>query len=142
MIEEVRTFRRAPRSSCAFAVRCGMPALVFLTAMMLPAAALAQAPVEDRGVGGGSFGEAQQRVEFARQAAEQADRRVLEAEAGARAADGALASAQRQLVEARAGTDKARKDLEQARARARELRKAYEREATQFERVRRGAGPR
>ena len=119
-----------------------MPPLVLLITLMLPALALAQAPVEDSGVRGDSFVEAQQRVEFARRAAEQADQRMAAAEGAVKTADTALASARKQFDEAKAGADKARRELEQARAKAGESHKMYEREATEFERLRRGGSAR
>jgi len=117
-----------------------MPAL--LTLMTLPVIVLAQAPIEDRGVRRDPYVEAQQRAEFARRAAEEADQHVAQAVVSAKAAEAALASARSQLDAAKAGLERARKDLAQARAKAGELHRTYEREATEFERVRRGGSAR
>ena len=109
-------------------------------ALALPCAvALAQAPVEERGVTGNSFLEAQQRVEFARRAADQAYSALRDAERDLRQADSAVESARRQLDEARTQAERSKKGLAQARAKAAESRAVYERESAQFGRIRRGA---
>jgi len=130
---------RAIRTRTVGAVRATLSLFLLMT---LPATVLAQAPIEDRGVRRDPYVEAQQRAEFARRAAEEADQRVAQAEASAKAAEAALASARSQLDAAKAGLERSRKDLAQARAKARELHRTYEREATEFERVRRGGSAR
>jgi chromosome segregation ATPase len=114
----------------------------FLLLMALCALARAQAPVEDRGTRASVFTDAQQRVEYARQAAEKADAQVRQSERESGLAETALRSAKSQYDAAKSDADRAKKALAQARAKAADSRKAYERESGRFERLRRGADPR
>ena len=116
-----------------------MRALSFLVLALLCRAAVAQAPVEERRSQNDTLAGAQQRVEFSRRAAEQADQRAGQAEQEARDAQAALESAQKRHEEAKARAETATRELTQARANASTSRHAYEQESAQFDRVRRGA---
>jgi len=118
--------------------RGAMRAPLFLALAGLCALARAQAPVEERGVAGSLPLEGQQRVEFARRVAEQADSGLKNAEFDLRRAESALESAQKRHEEAKVHLDRARQNLNEARAKAKESRAAYERESAQFDRRRRG----
>jgi chromosome segregation ATPase len=116
-----------------------MRALTLFLLMSVCALARAQAPVEDRGARASAFTDSQQRVEYARQAAEKADAQVRQSERDAGLAEAALRSAKSQYEAAKADADKAKKALAQARSKAAESRRAYEKESAQFDRLRRGA---
>ncbi|HYA46979.1 MAG TPA: hypothetical protein VEF92_05455 [Burkholderiales bacterium] len=116
-----------------------MRGAIFLALVGLRAVALAQAPVEERGVAANLSLDAQQRVEFARRAAEQADSGLKTAESDVHRAESALESAQKQHDEAKSRLERARRSLDQARAKAKESHATYERESSQFDLHRRGA---
>ena len=116
-----------------------MRAPLFLALAALCTVATAQAPVEERGVSANLPLDGQQRVEFARRAAERADSDLKDAERSVRRGESALESAQWQLENAKAQLEQARKNFDVARTKASESRAAYERESAQFDRRRRGA---
>jgi len=103
------------------------------------AVALGQAPVEERRAPVNLFSDAQQRVEFSRKAAEQADSGLRDAERDLRRAEAEVESAQEQLRRSKVQAEQSRKNLAQARARAAEARSLHERESAQYDRMRRGA---
>jgi len=109
---------------------------LLLLATLVAASAFAQAPVEERQRRADSYGEAQQRVEYSRQGAERAARRVKDAEQGLKDAEAQLAPAQRRYEESRLRVGKARAELVQARAAESESRKSYEAESAAFQRLR------
>lgn len=111
----------------------------FFLVVAVTGTVLAQAPVEDRRGRGDAVADAQQRLEFSRRAAAQADERVAQAEQNMKEAERALESVRKQYDEAKAQADRANRDLTEARAKARELRRAYEQESAEFDRLRRGA---
>lgn len=110
------------------------PGLLLLA--IVAASAVAQAPVEERQRRADSYTEAQQRVEFSRQGAERAARRVRDAEQGLKDAEAQLAPAQRRYEESKLRVDKARAELVQARAAESQSRKSYEAESAAFQRLR------
>ena len=112
---------------------CLLPVTVFFAA-----SAFAQAPVQDRSPRGDPITDAQQRVEFARQAWERSEKRAKEAERSLREAQTALGAVQKQYEETKSMADKAQRELAQARQTVSESRKAYETRSSEFERVRRG----
>lgn len=109
---------------------------LLLLAIVVAAPAVAQAPVEERQRRADSYAEAQQRVEFTRQSAERAARRVRDAEQGLKDAEAQLAPAQRRYEESKLRLDKARAELVQARAAESESRKSHEAESAAFQRLR------
>ncbi len=109
-----------------------------LLAIVIAAPAVAQAPVEERQRRADSYVEAQQRVEFSRQGAERAARRVKDAEQSLKDAEAQLGPAQRRYEESKSRVEKARAELVQARAAAGESRKSYETESAAFQRLRAG----
>jgi len=116
-----------------------MRAPIFLAFAALCTVANAQAPVEERGVAPNLSLGAQQRVEFARRAAERADSELKDAEREVHRAESALESAQRRYDDANARLERAKRNLGQASAKATESRAIYERESAQFDSLRRGA---
>jgi len=109
-----------------------------LLAIVIAAPAVAQAPVEERQRRADSYVEAQQRVEFSRQGAERAARRVKDVEQSLKDAEAQLGPAQRRYEESKSRVEKARAELVQARAAAGESRKSYETESAAFQRLRAG----
>ena len=116
-----------------------MRAPAYLAIAVLCTVANAQAPVEERGVAPNLSLGAQQRVEFARRAAERADSELKDAERNVRRGESSLESAQWQYENAKAKLEQARKNLDGARSKASEAHASYERESAQFDRQRRGA---
>jgi hypothetical protein len=112
---------------------------IALSLVLMHAVALGQSPVEERRAPANSLFDAQQRVEFSRKAAEQADSGLRDAERDLRLANAGIESAQQQVQRARARAEQSRKNLAQARARAVEARSLHERESAQYDRLRRGA---
>lgn len=118
-----------------------LPVTLLLCAVAATAApglshAQAKAPVEDRSPRQDPFQEAQNRVEFARQAMTQAEQRLEQAERFALQDELAFKSVQKQADEARAVSERSQKDLAQARSRAVETRRTYEKESADFARAR------
>jgi chromosome segregation ATPase len=109
---------------------------LFLSAIFTAAAAVAQAPVEERQQRAASYSEAQQRVEFARQTLTRSEQRVKDAERRVRDAEAALLPALRQYEGTKSRLDQARAELERERSVAGESRKAYETESATFQRLR------
>jgi septal ring factor EnvC (AmiA/AmiB activator) len=109
---------------------------LLLLAIVIAECAVAQAPVEDRQRRADPYTEAQQRVEFSRQGAERAARRLKDAEQGLKDAEAELGPAQRRYEESKSRVEKARADLVQARAAETESRKSYETESAAFHRLR------
>ena len=110
--------------------------LLFLSAIVTAAVAVAQAPVEEREPRASSYTEAQQRVEFARQSVTRSEQRVKDAERRVRDAEAALLPALRQYEGTKSRLDKARADLERERSAVSASRKAYETESATFQRLR------
>ena len=116
---------------------------LLLLAIQVAAPAVAQAPVEERQRRAQPYAEAQQRVEFTRQSAELAARRVKDAEQGVKNAEqgvkdaeAQLGPAQRRYEESKLRVDKARAELVRARTAESESRKSYEAESAAFQRLR------
>ncbi len=98
--------------------------------------AQAKAPVEDRSPRQDPFQEAQNRVEFARQAMTEAEQRLEQAERFALQDELAFKAVQKQADEARAVSERSQKELAQARSRTVETRRTYEKESADFARAR------
>ncbi len=105
----------------------------FAIVLSATAQAFAQAPVEERRPARDDAGLAQRRVEFARQALDQA-------EAPVRDAATAQKEAQQRFDEAKARLDETGRALARARAAAAEARRIYDAESAEFERQRAGKG--
>jgi hypothetical protein len=80
---------------------------------------------------------AQQAVEFRRNAANDADRRVREAEYRLSAAKGRQRAAEKEVSEAKWALERAESDLTTARERAVAAREAYQAESDKFQELRR-----
>ncbi|OGA07895.1 MAG: hypothetical protein A3H33_14285 [Betaproteobacteria bacterium RIFCSPLOWO2_02_FULL_65_20] len=102
-------------------------AWLFMLVMSAAAQVFAQAPVEERRPARDDAGLAQRRVDFARQALEQAEAQVRDAAA-------AHEQAQSRFDEAKAGLDATGKSLARARAAAAEARKRYDAASSELER--------
>jgi uncharacterized protein YPO0396 len=109
----------------------------FLLLLLIAGLAQAQAPVEDRKPRLDPLLESQQRVDFARQASDQAEQRVRQAERDALQDETAFKAVQKQADEARAVSEKSKKNLADTRARAVEAKRAYDKESAEFTRLRR-----
>ncbi len=106
-------------------------------ALALPSA-WAQAPAEERRAYGNPLSDAQQRVEFARQASAGADSRAGLAERELKQIDAEMREVQKQLDAMRARQDRAKKELAEARSASAAARKDFDRESAELERMRRG----
>ncbi|HEY6865367.1 MAG TPA: hypothetical protein VI319_15855 [Burkholderiales bacterium] len=116
--------------------RSALSGLGLLLAILIAPPVVAQAPVEERQRRTDSYTEAQQRVEFSRQGAERAARRVKDAEQGLKDAEAELGPAQRRYEDSKSRVERARTELKQARAVESESRKTYEAESAAFQRLR------
>lgn len=115
--------------------------LLWLAMLIMPfigGQAVAQAPTEERRHSGEPLSDAQQRVEYARNAGALADDRVRVANEALKAADADMQAARRQLEQARVRQDTARKELAEAHSKADTVKKDYQRESAELERIRRG----
>jgi len=113
---------------------------IFILSAGLASVAQAQAPAEERRPGVDPLGEAQQRVEFARRAREQAGARVANAESALREADAAFQAAKKEFDLASARRDAARRTLAEARSTATVAKQSYEKESAAFDRLRTRGG--
>jgi len=116
----------------------GLMRLAALIILMACGQVMAQAPTEERRHAGDPLVDAQQRVEYARNAGIVVDDRVRVASEVLKAADADMQAARRQLEQARLRQDKARKDLADAHSKASALKKDYQRESAELERIRGG----
>ena len=116
-----------------------IPLCLLSWAIMASPAAQAQqarAPIEERGHRTDAYADAQQRVEFARKASEQAEADLKTREREFQESDDAMKAAQKQFDEARARREKARKDLSEAANRSTEAKRGFDRESAAFEKMR------
>ena len=121
-----------------YSIPCGIILLAMLAAPLMFPNALAQAPTEERRHAADPLLDAQQRVEFARNASVASDDRLKRADEVLKASDTELQAAQKQLEQVRARHDKAKKELADARAKAAAAKKDYEGESAALDRIRRG----
>ena len=112
--------------------------IAFTSITLALPSARAQAPAEERRAQGNPFSDAQQRVEFARQASAGADSRVVQADRELKQIDAEMREVQKQLDAIRARQDKAKKDLAEARSASAAARKDFDRESAALERIRQG----
>jgi len=109
---------------------------LLLLAILVAPPVVAQAPVEERQRRADPYVEAQQRVEFSRQGAERASRRLKDAEQGLKDAEAEHGPAQRRYEDSKSRVEKARAELARALAADSESRKTYEAESAAFQRLR------
>ena len=112
---------------------------IAITAITLAlSSAWAQAPAEERRAFGNALTDAQQRVEFARQASASADSRAGQIERELKQIDAEMRELQKQVDALRARQDRAKKELAEARSASAAARKDFDRESAELERMRRG----
>lgn len=109
----------------------------FIAFSLALSSAWAQAPAEERRAQGNPLSDAQQRVEFARQASAGADSRAALAERELQQIDAEMRAVQKQLDAIRARQDRAKKELGDARSASAAARKDFDRESSELERLRR-----
>ena len=113
-----------------------MPILFAMLLALVLHSAMAQAPAEERShLVTDAQGEAQQRIEFSRRAASQAEGVLKEA-------DAEFQTAQKLFEQARARQEKARKERAEAQAKFAAAQKNYQRDSAELERIRRAQAPR
>lgn len=108
----------------------------FIVFSLALSSAWAQAPAEERRAYGNPLSDAQQRVEFARQASAGADSRTGQAERELMQIEQEARVVQKQLDAIRARQDRAKKELAEARSASAAARKQFERESADLERMR------
>lgn len=108
----------------------------FIVFSLALSSAWAQAPAEERRAYGNPLSDAQQRVEFARQASAGADSRAGQAERELMQIEQEARVVQKQLDAIRARQDRAKKELAEARSASAAARKQFERESADLERMR------
>ena len=108
----------------------------FIVFSLALSSAWAQAPTEERRAYGNPLSDAQQRVEFARQASAGADSRAGQAERELMQIEQEARVVQKQLDAIRTRQDRAKKELAEARSASAAARKQFERESADLERMR------